>query len=81
VCIVKQASYGRSKIREISAMQNKCKISIFNIKDQALFYASDFFPIMFYLPLSTSATSEFDHGPSHAGVTKETKYIIDFLIS
>jgi len=35
---------------------------------------------MFYLPLSTSETPKFDHGPSLAGASKESKHIIDFLL-
>ncbi|STQ92817.1 Uncharacterised protein [Janthinobacterium lividum] len=33
---------------------------------------------MFYLPLSTSETPEFNHGPSLAGASKESQQIIDF---
>jgi hypothetical protein len=68
---------GEKNTSKRSHKKTNAKITFFIL----LKSASDFFPIMFYLPLSTSVTKKFDHGPSHAGVSKETNHIIDFLIS
>ena len=81
MCATWQASCRRHKTRKNAETSNKYKNNILNIAEETISSASVFFPVMFYLPLSTSETAEFNHGPSLAGASKKLKQIIDFLLS
>jgi hypothetical protein len=81
ICITWQASCRHHKIQKNGGTPNKYQNDILNIAEEALSCASVFSQVMFYLPLSTPETAEFNHGPSLAGASKQLKKIINFLLS
>ena len=68
------------KYKKTATHQTNIKITFLILPKKRSLPPAFFFPFMFYLPLSTLETPEFNHGPSLAGASKESKQIIDFLL-